>query len=102
MRGRVVRFPQDGPRVPQIGWNQIEKKRTESLLDGLADASYFYFVHSYYIEPDDQNDVVAITDYGIRYPSICARGSVCGVQFHPEKSQDNGLRLLANFADASA
>lgn len=98
MRGRVVKFPQNGPRVPQIGWNQIEKRRSESLLDGIADASYFYFVHSYYIEPKDQNDVVAVTDYGIRYPSVCAKGSVCGVQFHPEKSQDNGLRLLSNFA----
>ena len=98
MRGRVVRFPEEGPRVPQIGWNQIEDLTSHPLLEGLADKTYFYFVHSFYIEAEDPGDVLAITDYGIRYPSVCARGSVCGVQFHPEKSQDAGLRLLANFA----
>ena len=98
MRGRVVRFPEDGPRVPQIGWNQIEDISRHPLLDGLANQTYFYFVHSFYIEADDPKDVLAVTEYGIRYPSVCARGSVCGVQFHPEKSQDSGLKLLANFA----
>ena len=98
MRGRVVRFPEDGPRVPQIGWNQIEDIRRHPLLEGLADRAYFYFVHSFYVEAEDAADVLAVTEYGIRYPSVCARGSVCGVQFHPEKSQDAGLRLLANFA----
>ena len=100
MRGRVVHFPEDGPRVPQIGWNQIEDLSPHPLLEGLADKTYFYFVHSFYIESEDPKDVLALTDYGIRYPSVCARGSVCGVQFHPEKSQDAGLRLLANFAAA--
>src|SRR5581483_4693461 len=90
MRGRVVRFAEAGPHVPQIGWNQIERVAAHPLLDGLSDGTYFYFVHSYH--------VVAETEYGIRYPSICARASVAGVQFHPEKSQDAGLRLLANFA----
>lgn len=98
MRGRVVRFPTDGPRVPQIGWNQVEQLKRHPLLDGLVDGTYFYFVHSYYIEADDSDDVLGSTDYGIRYPSVCARGRVCGVQFHPEKSQDAGLRLLSNFA----
>ncbi len=98
MRGRVVRFPENGPRVPQIGWNQIEDISRHPLLEGLANQTYFYFVHSFYIETEDPNDVLAVTEYGIRYPSVCARGSVCGVQFHPEKSQDAGLRLLANFA----
>jgi glutamine amidotransferase len=98
MRGRVVRFPENGPRVPQIGWNQIEDISRHSLLEGLANQTYFYFVHSFYIEAEDPKDVLAVTEYGIRYPSVCARGSVCGVQFHPEKSQDAGLRLLANFA----
>jgi glutamine amidotransferase len=98
MRGRVVRFPEGGPRVPQIGWNQIENLKPHPLLEGLAEGTYFYFVHSYRIEADDESDVLAQTDYGIRYPSICARGSMAGVQFHPEKSQSAGLRLLANFA----
>jgi len=98
MRGRVVRFPENGPHVPQIGWNQIGDVSPHPLLQGLGDGTYFYFVHSYYIEAEDQGDVIARTEYGIRYPSICAHGSVAGVQFHPEKSQDAGLRLLANFA----
>ncbi|HSE97887.1 MAG TPA: imidazole glycerol phosphate synthase subunit HisH, partial [Blastocatellia bacterium] len=96
--GRVVRFPEEGPRVPQIGWNQIEELKPHPLVEGLSEGTYFYFVHSYCVECEDEGDVIAVTDYGIRYPSICARGSVCGVQFHPEKSQDVGLRLLANFA----
>ena len=102
MRGRVVRFPADGPHVPQIGWNQIEETKPHPLLDGLADGTYFYFVHSYRVAADDPSDVLASTEYGIRYPSVCAHGSLCGVQFHPEKSQDAGLRLLANFAELSS
>lgn len=98
LRGRVVRFPEAGPRVPQIGWNQIENLRPHPLLDGLSEGNYFYFVHSYHVVAADEADVMAETEYGIRYPSICARGSVAGVQFHPEKSQAAGLRLLANFA----
>src|SRR5215216_1101217 len=98
MRGRVIRFPQPGPHVPQIGWNQIENIKPHPLLEGLAEGTYFYFVHSYHVEAEDPSDILATTEYGIRYPSICAKGSVSGVQFHPEKSQDAGLRLLANFA----
>jgi glutamine amidotransferase len=98
MRGRVVRFPETGLRVPQIGWNQIENTRPHPLLAGIEDGAYFYFVHSYRVEAEDEADVIAETEYGIRYPSVCARGRVCGVQFHPEKSQDAGLKLLANFA----
>lgn len=98
MRGRIVRFAETGPRVPQIGWNQIENVKSHPLLKGLENGMYFYFVHSFRIETDDEEIVMAETEYGVRYPSICARASVCGVQFHPEKSQDAGLRLLANFA----
>ncbi|HYV07840.1 MAG TPA: imidazole glycerol phosphate synthase subunit HisH [Blastocatellia bacterium] len=98
MHGSVVRFPEGGPRVPQIGWNQIEDPKPHALLKDLADGTYFYFVHSYHVEAEDPGDVLAVTDYGIRYPSVCARGQICGVQFHPEKSQDAGLKLLANFA----
>lgn len=101
MRGRVTRFPDDGPHVPQIGWNQIEDLKPHPLLEGIQEGTYFYFVHSYRVEADDDKDVVAVTEYGISYPSICARGVVCGVQFHPEKSQAAGLRLLSNFAAMS-
>jgi imidazole glycerol-phosphate synthase subunit HisH len=99
MRGRVVRFPEQGPHVPQIGWNQIENVQAHPLLGGLSNGTYFYFVHSYHVVAEDESNVFAETEYGIRYPSICARGAVAGVQFHPEKSQDAGLRLLTNFAN---
>jgi glutamine amidotransferase len=98
MRGRVIRFPDSVLTVPQIGWNQIERVKQHPLLEGLKEGSYFYFVHSYRVETDDSEIVLAETEYGISYPSICARGSTCGVQFHPEKSQEAGLRLLSNFA----
>jgi glutamine amidotransferase len=98
MPGSVVRFAESGPRVPQIGWNQIENVKSHPLVEGLGDGTYFYFVHSYRIETNDPEIVMAETEYGVRYPSICASGSICGVQFHPEKSQTAGLRLLANFA----
>jgi glutamine amidotransferase len=95
--GRCRRFPAT-ERVPQIGWNQIAIQQPCALLDGIEEGSFFYFVHSYYVEADEQGDSVATTDYGLDYTSIAARENVFGVQFHPEKSQKIGLRLLANFA----
>jgi glutamine amidotransferase len=95
--GKVKLFPAS-ERVPQIGWNQIAIQQPCALLDGIEEGSFFYFVHSYYVEADEQGDSVATTDYGLDYTSIAARENVFGVQFHPEKSQKIGLRLLANFA----
>lgn len=98
MPGRVVRFP-EGLHVPHIGWNQVHLRQPDHpLFHDLPDNSFFYFVHSFYVEPTDQDCVIGETDYGIKYASICGRGSVIGVQFHPEKSQSAGLRLLRNFA----
>jgi glutamine amidotransferase len=99
LHGRVRRFP-DGPRVPQVGWNQVGWKRGHALSEGIGDKTFFYFVHSFFCEAGDDNEVVGETEYGITYPSVVARGNVCGVQFHPEKSQAAGLRLLKNFAEA--
>ena len=95
--GRVVRFP-EGVRVPHVGWNQVEIKRDHPVFRDLPDQSFFYFVHSYYVEPMDQACVLGETEYKSRFAAICGRGSVVGVQFHPEKSQAAGLRLLKNFA----
>ena len=67
------------------------------MFDGIADESFFYFVHSYYCEPADETLVIGETDYGVTYGSVVAQQNVCGVQFHPEKSQAVGLRLLRNF-----
>ncbi len=95
--GRVLRLDQPGMRVPHVGWNQIESLQPDPLLDGLPEGTYFYFVHSYYVEPEDPRDALAWTEYGPRFCSVARRGSVWGAQFHPEKSQDAGKRLLRNF-----
>lgn len=99
--GAVRRFP-EGERVPQIGWNQIHIQKAVPLLAGIPDGSFYYFVHSYYVDPEDAGDVVTTTDYGIDYTSIAGHDRVFGIQFHPEKSQDLGLRILKNFAELSA
>lgn len=96
--GRVVRFAGD-LKVPQIGWNQLWWRRPNPLLAGVPDGSYAYFVHSYYVQPADAAHVLAETDYGIFYPSVVGKGNVFGVQFHPEKSQDVGMRILRNFVE---
>ncbi|MDQ3917020.1 MAG: imidazole glycerol phosphate synthase subunit HisH [Acidobacteriota bacterium] len=99
LRGRVRRFPK-GRRVPQVGWNQVAWRREHALARGIESRSFFYFVHSYFCDAVDEADVLGETEYGRAYASVVARGRVCGVQFHPEKSQAAGLRLLKNFADS--
>jgi len=84
-------------KVPQIGWNQLHHAGTDPLLAGVPDGAYAYFVHSYYCAPDDPGYTVASTDFGTSYASIVRRGSVWGIQCHPEKSQAVGLRILGNF-----
>lgn len=86
-------------KIPQMGWNRVEQVRPHPLWDGIEDGARFYFVHSYYVDPDDPALVAGVTDYGRRYASVLARDNLFAVQFHPEKSQHDGLRLLANFAD---
>jgi imidazole glycerol-phosphate synthase subunit HisH len=95
--GRVRRF--DGPalRVPHVGWNQVEDLRPDPLLENIPGGTYFYFVHSYYVEPECEEDALSWTVYGRRFCSIARRGNVWGAQFHPEKSQDAGKQLLRNF-----
>ncbi len=99
--GRVRRFDVN-LRVPQIGWNQLHHDGTNPLLRGVPDGAYAYFVHSYYCDAQQPADVVAWTEYGIRYASVVNRGNVWGVQFHPEKSHRIGLRILRNFVDIVA
>jgi imidazole glycerol-phosphate synthase subunit HisH len=101
LRGRVRRFEGDLV-VPQVGWNQVRQHGSHSLLDGVGDNAFFYFVHSYFCEVDEQAMVIGETDYGAPYASVVAQGNVCGVQFHPEKSQAAGLRLLGNFSKLTA
>ena len=98
LKGFVDRF-NETLVVPHVGWNQVVKRSEHSLLANVPTESFFYFVHSYYCEPADESAVVGETDYGVRFCSIVAKGNVCGVQFHPEKSQNAGLQLLRNFAN---
>jgi glutamine amidotransferase len=95
--GSVLKIDRPGFRVPHVGWNQIEGTRPNSLLEGIAEGSYFYFVHSYYALPDNPEDVLRWTSYGLRFCSIACRNKVWGAQFHPEKSQEVGKKLLRNF-----
>jgi glutamine amidotransferase len=95
--GRVIKFP-DGVRTPHVGWNQVEFKQSHPVFRDLPDHSFFYFVHSYFVEPADPSCVMGETEYGRRFASICGRDNIIGVQFHPEKSQAAGLKLLSNFA----
>jgi imidazole glycerol-phosphate synthase subunit HisH len=95
--GKVLRFSDPGLRIPHVGWNQIEGAGTNPVLNGIPEGSYFYFVHSYYVKPDKPEDILRWTEYGRRFCSIACRGNVWGAQFHPEKSQDMGKKLLGNF-----
>jgi glutamine amidotransferase len=99
--GRVQRLP--GPfKVPQIGWNTVRQERRHPILASIPDEAYFYFVHSYYVTPDDVGTIAGTTDYGVRFPSVLIRDNVIGTQFHPEKSGALGLRLYENFIALAA
>jgi len=98
--GRTVRLDA-APTLPHIGWNQVERTRDHPLFDGIADGADFYFVHSYagVTAGPARDAVLATTEHGARFISAVARDGLLGVQFHPERSGDDGLRLLANFVD---
>ena len=97
LRGRVRRFS-DELVVPHVGWNRVNERQSHALFTGVPHAAFFYFVHSYYCDPLDQSVVAGETEYGVNYASVVAQANICGVQFHPEKSQASGLQLLKNFA----
>jgi len=94
--GRVRRFETDLV-VPQVGWNRIRQKQKHGLFEGVADGSFCYFVHSFHCEPRNADSIVGETEYGVKYAPVVARNNICGVQFHPEKSQHVGLQMLRNF-----
>lgn len=96
--GSVIRFPTDGPKVPHIGWNQLEQRRESPLLRSVDKDGYAYFVHSYYAQTP-RDIVIATSCYGIDFPAVVGRDNVFGAQFHPEKSQHTGLTLLRNFVE---
>lgn len=95
--GEVRRIPH-GPKIPHMGWNQVRSLHdNQPIFADIASDAYFYFAHSYYVEPQDERGVAAVTDYGSPYCSVIATEQVWGTQFHPEKSGSAGLQLLRNF-----
>ncbi len=101
--GRVVRFPEgmtendEELKVPHMGWNQVSFKRRPSVFEGIAEGTNFYFVHSYYVQPQDASVVATTTNYGIDFCSSVWKDNIVATQFHPEKSQEKGLQILKNF-----
>ncbi len=100
--GKVVKFAESlSVKIPHTGWNQLEAKKDARLFDQVNDGAYVYFNHSYYCQPQNSSDVLATTDYGINYACAVQRKNIFGVQFHPEKSQAVGLKILKNFLEAT-
>jgi glutamine amidotransferase len=98
IKGRVVRFvPDSEHKVPHMGWNTIEKKKEAPLLQGVDDGDFFYFVHSYYVIPDQTQWISSLTTYGKAFVSSIWKENLFAAQFHPEKSQQKGLKILENF-----
>jgi len=98
-RGKVVRFPEEGLKVPHMGWNNVRLNRRPPLFNGIEDNSYFYFVHSFYVVPADKAIISGITEYGSEFTSMVWKENIFATQFHPEKSQELGLKILKGFGD---
>lgn len=96
--GTVKRLP-PGLKVPHMGWNQLVIRKEEPMLKGVNDGDYFYFVHSYYVQPEDDDVIIAASDYGFEFPALVGRDNLMGIQFHPEKSSNLGLQILKNFGE---
>jgi len=94
--GRVRRLP-SRLKIPHMGWNQVKQKVSHPIFSGIPDEANFYFVHSYYVDPDDKSLVAGETEYGIQLCSVMARGNLVATQFHPEKSGEVGLKMYSNF-----
>ena len=94
--GRVKRLP-SGITVPHMGWNQVKQMVTHPIFDGIPDETNFYFVHSYYADPEDASVVAGTTEYGVSLCSVLIKDNVIATQFHPEKSGEYGLRMYSNF-----
>ena len=99
LKGKIVKIPpKEGLKIPHMGWNSLEIQPDTRLFKGIANGSYVYFVHSYYLKAEDENIVAATTDYSTCIHAAVESGNVFACQFHPEKSSDVGLKILENFA----
>lgn len=97
-KGKIQTIPKDmGLKVPHIGWNSVCLKQKDGIFSDIAEDSYFYFVHSYYLKDAEKDIVAGVTQYGVDIECAVQKGLVCAVQFHPEKSGEVGLKLLKNF-----
>ena len=94
--GVVKKLP-SGLKVPHMGWNQVKQVTAHAIFNGIPDESNFYFVHSYYAEPDDAGDIAGATEYGVTFCSVLIKDNLIATQFHPEKSGEIGLRMYCNF-----
>lgn len=98
IKGRVEKFKNIELKIPEIGWNSVSKPKESNILKGIEDNSYFYFVHSFHVVPEE--DVAAgITNYGYDFVSVIEKDNIMATQFHPEKSHDEGLKILKNFIE---
>jgi glutamine amidotransferase len=99
-KGKIKKFPSDmGLKIPHIGWNSLEIKQKDTLFKGIPENAYVYFVHSYYLHAEDENDIATITNYGIDFHSAVGKNNVFATQFHPEKSGNTGLSILKAFSE---
>lgn len=101
LKGKVVRFRFDSKdlKIPHMGWNNIIIKKRPPVLKDIDDGSFFYFVHSYYVVPEDKGVIATVTDYGLEFTSMVWKDNIFATQFHPEKSQSLGLKILKAFGD---
>ncbi len=102
LRGRVRRFERrDEMKIPHMGWNAVQQVQEHPVFEDIPDGSFFYFVHSYYPDPEDESIVIGRTDYGVPFASVIAKDNLIATQFHPEKSGQVGLRLYKNFLEGA-
>lgn len=98
-KGKIRKFSPDmGLKIPHIGWNSLSIKQKDGIFKDIPENSYVYFVHSYYLLAEDENDIATVTNYGIDFHSAVGKNNIFATQFHPEKSGDVGLQILRNFA----
>jgi len=95
--GRVVKFNSSKLKVPHMGWNEVDFKKRSKFLEGIISPAYFYFIHTYYPQIDDEEWVLGEVDYGVNFPCIVGKGNIIATQFHPEKSHKLGLKIVENF-----
>jgi glutamine amidotransferase len=99
LRGEIVKFDDSQLKVPHMGWNQLVKQQEDEIGEGLSDNDYVYFVHSYYLKSEDLESVIFTSSYGVDVPAIIRKNNIIGMQFHPEKSGEVGVKILSNLKE---